>query len=143
MQNLNKHQKEQTITKTENLCVKMVALKSFVLDQIYIMKKRSNDKDDELWIKTYLINQNFENNNYYQKILSSKWFSRTTDYKSQTVKETSKQNNQSDKVERKLLKPRKTVKMRPLNNIPQFVSPNRCDVLQMTTDETTKNQTSN
>ena len=93
--------------------------------------------------KTYLINQYFENNNYYQKILSSKWFSRTTDYKSQTVKETSKQNNQSDKVERKLLKPRKTVKMRPLNNIPQFVSPNRCDVLQMTTDETTKNQTSN
>ena len=51
LQNLNKHQKEQTITKTENLCVKMVALKSFVLDQIYIMKKRSNDKDDELWIK--------------------------------------------------------------------------------------------
>ena len=33
--------------------------------------------------------------------------------------------------------------MRPLNNIPQFVSPNRCDVLQMTTDKTTKNQTSN
>ena len=28
--------------------------------------------------------------------------------------------------------------MRPLNNIPQFVSPNRIDTLQMTTDDKNK-----
>ena len=31
-QNLKKHQKEQTITETENLCAEMIALKSFVVD---------------------------------------------------------------------------------------------------------------
>ena len=45
-QNLNKHLKEQTIAETENLRVEMIALKSFVADQIYRVKKRSNDKDD-------------------------------------------------------------------------------------------------
>ena len=55
-----------------------------------------------------------------------------TDYKPQTVKETAKQNNHSDKAEREFLTPRKTVKMRPLNNIPQFVSPN------LTTDDNDK-----
>ena len=50
-QNLNKHQKEQTIAETENLRSEMIALKSFVVDQIYMVKKRSNDKDDELLIK--------------------------------------------------------------------------------------------
>ena len=39
-QNLNKHQKEQTITETQNLHVEMAALKSFVVDQIYMVKKR-------------------------------------------------------------------------------------------------------
>ena len=40
--------------------------------------------------------------------------------------------------------PRKTVKMRPLNNIPQFASPNHFDALQMKTDDKDKkNQTSN
>ena len=38
-QNLNKHQKEQTITETENLHAEMIALTSFVVDQIYMMKK--------------------------------------------------------------------------------------------------------
>ena len=33
-QNLKKHQKEQTITEAENLSAEMVALKSFVVDQI-------------------------------------------------------------------------------------------------------------
>ena len=36
------------------------------------------------------------------------------------------------------MSPRKTVKMRPLNNIPHFVSPNRFDALQMTTDDNDK-----
>ena len=60
------------------------------------------------------------------------------DYKPQTVKETAKQNNHSDKGEREFLTPRKTVKMRPLNNILQFVSPNRFDALRMTTDDNDK-----
>ena len=34
--------------------------------------------------------------------------------------------------------PRKNVKMRPLNNIPQFVSPNRFDALRMTMDDNDK-----
>ena len=38
-QNLNKHKKEQTITETENLRAEMIALKSFVVDQIYMVKK--------------------------------------------------------------------------------------------------------
>ena len=32
----------------------MIALKSFVVDQIYIGKNRSNDEDDELLIKNLL-----------------------------------------------------------------------------------------
>ena len=43
-QNLNKHQKEQTIIKTENMGAKMIVLKSFVVDQIYMVKKRPNAK---------------------------------------------------------------------------------------------------
>ena len=39
-QNLNKHQKEQTNTETENLHAELVALKSFVLDQIYMTRKK-------------------------------------------------------------------------------------------------------
>ena len=38
-QNLSKHQKEQTITETENLRAEIIALTSFVVDQIYMMKK--------------------------------------------------------------------------------------------------------
>ena len=65
-------------------------------------------------------------------------YRQTTDYKSQTVKETAKQNNHSDKGEREFLTHRKTVKIRPLNNIPQFVSPNHFDTLRMTTDDNDK-----
>ena len=65
-------------------------------------------------------------------------YRQNTDYKAQTVKETAKQNNHSDKGEREFLTSRKTVKMRPLNNIPQFVSLNRFDALRMTTDDNDK-----
>ena len=54
LQNLSKHQKEQTNTETENLRAELTALKSFVVDQIYMVKKRSNDKDEELLIKILL-----------------------------------------------------------------------------------------
>ena len=61
-----------------------------------------------------------------------------TDNKPQTVKNTAKQNNHSNKGEREFLMPRKTVKMKPLNNIPQFVSPNRFDALRTTADDNDK-----
>ena len=51
-------------------------------------------------------------------------YRQTTDYKPQTVKETARQNNPSDKG-REFLTSRKTVKTKPLNNIPQIASPNR------------------
>ena len=52
-QNLNKHEREQTASEAENLRAEMIALKSFVVDKIYKAKKRSNNKDDELLIKTF------------------------------------------------------------------------------------------
>ena len=53
-QNLNKHKKEQAITETKNRCAEMIALKLLVVDQIHMLKKRSNDKDDELLMKNLL-----------------------------------------------------------------------------------------
>ena len=39
LQNLDKSQKEQAITKTENLPGEVIALKSFVVGQIYMVKR--------------------------------------------------------------------------------------------------------
>ena len=120
----------------------MITLKSFVVDQIYMVKKRSNDKDGELLIKNLLdqiefLKQELKSKDAIIKMILEN-YRQTTDYKPQTVKETAKQNNHSDKGEREFLTPRKTVKMRPLNNIPQFASPNRFDALRMTTDDNDK-----
>ena len=41
-------------TETENLCAELIALKSFVVDQIYMVKKRSKYEDDELLVKNLL-----------------------------------------------------------------------------------------
>ena len=65
-------------------------------------------------------------------------YRQNADYKPQTVKETAIQNNHSDKGKREFLTHRKTVKMRPLNNILQFIPPNRFDALRMTTDDNNK-----
>ena len=51
LRNLNKHQTKQTITETVNLRAEMIALKLFVVDQIYMVKKGSDDRDDKLLIK--------------------------------------------------------------------------------------------
>ena len=64
-------------------------------------------------------------------------YRQNTDYKPQTQKKL------LNKIiipvrGKRILTPRKTVKMRPLNNIPKFVSPNRFDVLQITTDDNDK-----
>ena len=71
-QNLHKHQKEQTITETENLRAEMIALKSFAVDQVYMAKNRSNDRDDELLIKNLLHQIDFLKQELKVKILSSK-----------------------------------------------------------------------
>ena len=104
-----------------------------------MVKKRSNDKDDKLLMKNLLdqikfLKQELKNKYAIIKMILEN-YRQNADYKPQTVKETAKQNNHSDKEERKFLTPRKTVKIRPLNNIPQFVSPNRFDALRMTTDD--------
>ena len=51
LQNLDKHQTKQAITETGNLRAEMIALKLFVVDQIYMVKNRSNERDDKLLIK--------------------------------------------------------------------------------------------
>ena len=90
-----------------------------LLDQIDLLKQELKNKDAIIKVILENCRQN-------------------ADYKPQTVKETAKQNNHSDEREREFLTPRNTVKMRPLNNIPQFVSPNLFDVLRMTTDDNDK-----
>ena len=90
-----------------------------LLDQIDLLKQELKNKDAIIKVILENCRQN-------------------ADYKPQTVKETAKQNNHFDEREREFLTPRNTVKMRPLNNIPQFVSPNLFDVLRMTTDDNDK-----
>ena len=62
-------------------------------------------------------------------------YRQTNHHKSQTVKSTAKQNEHSVKAKREFLMPKKTVKIRSLNNIPQFHSPNCFDALRMTKDD--------
>ena len=79
----------------------MITLKSFVVDQIYMVKKRSNDKDDELLIKNLLdqiefLKQELKSKDAIIKMILEN-YRQTTDYQPQTVKQTDKQNNHSDK----------------------------------------------
>ena len=105
-------------------------------------EKRTNDTDDKLLIKNLLDQIEFSKQELKSEDAIIKMilenYRQTTDYKPQTVKEITKQNFHSDKGEREFLTPRKTAKMRPLNNIPQIVSPNRFDALRMTTDDNNK-----
>ena len=59
----------------------------------------------------------------------------TNHYKSQTVKEATKQNEHSDEAKREFVTPIKPVKIRLLNNVPQLHSPNRFDVLRIAKDD--------
>ena len=103
----------------------MIALRSFVVNQIYIVKKISNERD---------------NKKSEVKIIW-KWFLKikyTADCNSQTVKETIKHANHSDKDENENVTPKKDDKKKSLNDIPQFNSPNRFDALQMFIDDNDK-----
>ena len=89
---LNKHLKEQTISETKNLRAEMIALKSFVVDQIFMMKKRSNDQDDELLIKNYfdqtdILKQELKSKDTIIKIILEN-YKQTVGYKPQIVKKT-------------------------------------------------------
>ena len=101
-----------------------------------------NDNDDGLLIKNLLDQVEFlkqvlkTKDTIIKMILEN--YRQTADNESQTIKETAKENNHSYKGEREFLTPRKTVKMRPLKNIPQFASPNRFDALQMTANDNKK-----
>ena len=101
-QNLSKHKKEQRITETKNLRAEVIALKSFVVDQSYMAKKRSTDKDDEFLIKNLLDQIEFLKQELKDAIIKMilENYRQTTDCKPQTVKETAKQNSHSDKEER-------------------------------------------
>ena len=77
-----------------------------------MVKKRSKDKDEELLIKSLLdqtefLKQELKSKDTIIKIILEN-YRQNTDYKPQTVKETVKQNNHSDKAEREFLTPRKT-----------------------------------
>ena len=103
----------------------MIALKSFVVDQTYMVKK-----DQMINMTIELLKQELKSkDNIIYMVLEN--YRQTTDYKPQTVKETAKQNNHSDKGERWFLTPRMAAKMRPLNNIPWFVPSNCFDALRM------------
>ena len=89
-QNLKKHQKEQANTETENLRAELTALKSFVVDQIYMAKKIPKDKDDELLIKNLLdqiefLKQELKSKDAIIKMILENC-RQNTDYKPQTVK---------------------------------------------------------
>ena len=79
-----------------------------------MVKKRSNDKDDQLLIKNLLDQIEFLKQELKSKHAIIKMileiYRQTTDYKPQIGKETVKQNDHSYKGERKLLTLRKTVK---------------------------------
>ena len=66
-----------------------------------MLKKKINDKDDELLIKNLLdeiefLKQELTNKDTFIKIILEN-YRQTIDYKSQTVKEIAKQDNCSDK----------------------------------------------
>ena len=72
----------------------MIALKSFVVDQAYMVKK-----DQMINMTIELLKQELKSkDNIIYMVLEN--YRQTTDYKPQTVKETAKQNNHSDKGER-------------------------------------------
>ena len=82
----------------------MITLRSFVVDQIYMVKKRSNNKDVELLIKNLpdqieFLKQELKSKDAIIKIILEN-YRETADYKPQTLKENAKQNNHSDKGER-------------------------------------------
>ena len=120
-------------TDTENLRAEFIALKSFVIDQIFMFKKRSNEKDNgdlikslfdqieflkqELKSKDTIIRMILENYNY------------NLNHKPQPVTNVHKQI--SNKNNDEFIVPKKTLKNKSLNEIPEAIySPNRFDALR-------------
>ena len=126
---------------SENLRAEMIALKSFVVDQIYMMKKRSNEKDDENLIKNLLnqiefLKQELKSKDTIIKMILENQRHQIfkSDLKPQTAEES---NNIFNKLESEKLfeLPKKTVKKKPPNPNPSFASPNRFSALQTNNDD--------
>ena len=69
----------------------MIALKSFAVDQIYVVNKKENDKDVEVLIKNLFdqiefLKQELKSKDTIIKMILEN-YRQATDYKSQTVKD--------------------------------------------------------
>ena len=120
-------------TETENLCAEFIALKSFVIDQIYMFKKRSNEKDNGDLIKSL-----FDQMEFLKQELKSKGtiikmilenYNCNLNHNPQPVTNIYKQI--SNKNNDEFIVPKKTFKNKLLNEIPEPIySPNRFDALR-------------
>ena len=118
---------------TENLRAEFIALKSIVIDQIYMFKKRSNEKDNGDLIKSL-----FDQIEFLKQELKSKGtiikmilenYNYSLNHKPQPVTNIYKQI--SNKNNDEFILPKKTFKNKSLNEIPEPIySPNRFDALR-------------
>ena len=81
-----------------------------------MVKKRLNDKDDELLMKnlleqTELLKPELKSKDTIIKMILEN-YRQTTNYKSETVKKIAKQHNHSDKGKREFLMPRITTRQK-------------------------------
>ena len=121
-------------TDTENLRAEFIALKSFVIDQIYLFKKRSNKKDNGDLIKSLFDQKEFLKQELKSKDTIIKMilknYNCNLNHKPQPVTKIHKQI--SNKNNDEFIVPKKTFKNKSLNEIPEPVySPNCFDALRM------------
>ena len=120
-------------TDTENLHAEFIALKSFVIDQIYVFKKRSNEKDNGDLIKSLFdliefLKQELESKDTIIRMILEN-YNYNLNQKPQPVAKIYKQifNKNNDEF----IVPKKTFKNKSLNEIPERIySPNRFDALR-------------
>ena len=127
---LNIHEEN---TDTENLSAKFIALKSFVIDQIYMFKKRSNEKDNRDLIKSLFdqiefLKQELKSKDTIIKMILEN-YNYNLNHKPQSVTKIHKQF--SNKNNDEFIVSKKTFKNKSLNEIPEPIySPNRFDALR-------------
>ena len=120
-------------TDTENLRAEFIALKSFVIDQIYMFKKRSNEKDNGDLIKSLFdqiefLKQELKSKDTIIKMILEN-YNYNLNHKPQPVTKIHKQI--SNKNNDEFIVPKKTFKNKSLNEIPELIySPNHFDALR-------------
>ena len=120
-------------TDTENLPAEFIALKSFVIDQIYMFKKRSNEKDNGDLIKSLFdqiefLKQELKSKDTIIKMILEN-YNYNLNHKPQPVTKIHKQI--SNKNNDEFIVPKKTFKNKSLNEIPEPIySPSRFDALR-------------